>query len=208
VRENEFLPDWYPQARRRRRLVHLQGWLTLLLVMGMGSYLTLADRNIRVAEGSVNALQAQLTETSAKLTEMDKLDVMGRQLRQKEQVINRLGAYVEVCKLIDSLDALMPKQMALTGMQIDNEERVDNSAVQAAKLNGGGGDPPLDRRLKLRIQGVCPTDVDLANFMTQLAAVPFFDQVNITYAREKSEANHVMREFEVSFSLNLNGMGN
>jgi Tfp pilus assembly protein PilN len=207
VRENEFLPDWYPQARRRRRMVHLQGWLTLLLVMGMGAYLTLADRNIRVAEGSVNALQAQLTETSAKLTEMDKLDAMGRQLRQKEQVINRLGAYVEVCKLIDSLDTIMPKQMALTGMQIDNEEHVDNSAVQAAKANGGA-DAPVDRRLKLRIQGVCPTDVDLANFMTQLAAVPFFDQVNITYAREKAEANHVMREFEVSFSVNLSGVGN
>jgi hypothetical protein len=43
--------------------------------------------------------------------------------------------------------------------------------------------------------------------MTQLATIPFFEQVSITYAREKSENNHVMREFEVSFSLNLTGSG-
>jgi Tfp pilus assembly protein PilN len=203
MRENEFLPAWYPQTRRRRRLVHLQGWLTLALVAGMGAHLVLADRNIRMAEASVGALQTQLTETDAKLAEMDKLDVMRRQLRQQQQVVTRLGAYVEVCKLVDTFDAIMPKQMSLTGMNIDNEERVDTSAVQAAR----GGEPAVDRRLKVRIQGVCPTDVDLANFMTELAAVPFFDQVNITYAREKSEHNHVMREFEVSFSLNLNGAG-
>ena len=56
MRELEFLPDWYPQARRRRRLVHLQGWLTLLLIAGMGTHLLMADRNIAVAEGSVGVL--------------------------------------------------------------------------------------------------------------------------------------------------------
>jgi Tfp pilus assembly protein PilN len=203
MRELEFLPDWYPQTRRRRRLVHLQGWLTLLLVAGMGTHLVMADRNIAVAEGSVSALQAQLTETDAKLAEIDKLDAMRRQLRQQQAVVSKLGTNVESCKVIDALDAVMPKQMSLTGLQIDNEERVDNSAVQAARAT----EPVVERRLKVRVQGVCPTDVDLANFMTQLAAVPFFEQVNITYAREKGQNGHVMREFEVTFGLNLTGSG-
>jgi Tfp pilus assembly protein PilN len=204
MREPEFLPEWYPQTRRRRRVVHLQGWLTLLLVGGMGAYLVLSDRNILADERTLGAIQSQIVETDAKLAEMDKLDAMRRQLRQQKQVVVRLGGYVAACNLVDTLDSVMPKQMSLTGMQIDNEERADPSAVQAAK---GGGDGAVDRRLKVRLQGVCPTDVDLANFMTQLAAVPFFDQVNITYAREKGEHGHVMREFEVSFSLNLNGIG-
>jgi hypothetical protein len=94
--------------------------------------------------------------------------------------------------------------MALTGVQLENEEKVDTSAVQQAK---GTGDAPVDRRLKIRMQGVCPTDVDLSVFLNQLAAVPFFEQVNVSYAREKSQNNHVMREFEVSFALSLNGCG-
>ena len=202
MRDLEFLPDWYPQTRKRRRLVILQGWLILVLAGGMGAHLVLADRNAKVAAKSLGALQGQLEQTNAQLAEIDKLDTMRKQGRQQEQLISRLGLYVEACKTLDTLDSLMPRQMALTVAQLDNEERVDAgaSAMQAAK-----GDSVVERRLKVRIQGVCPTDVDLANFMTQLATIPFFEQVSITYAREKSENNHVMREFEVTFSLNLNG---
>ena len=204
MRELEFLPDWYPQTRRRRRLVVLQGWLILVLAAGMAAHLVLADRNIRVAEKSLAALQGQLDQTNAQLAEIDKLDNMRRQGRQQEQLISRLGFYVEACKTLDTIDALMPKQMALTSCQLDNEEKTDPgvSAIQAAKA-----DQLIDRRLRVRIQGVCPTDVDLANFMTQLSAVPFFDAVNNTYAREKAENNRVMREFELTFSVNLAAAG-
>jgi Tfp pilus assembly protein PilN len=198
----EFLPEWYPQARRRRRLVLLQGWLTLVLIFGMGAYLLLVERNIAVAEDSLRILKGQLSQTDAQLAEMDKLDVMRRQLSQQNQILSRLGLYVEACGLVHRVDALMPRQMAVTGLRLDNEEKLDTSAIQAAKA-----EQVVDRRLKFAIQGVCPTDVDLANFMTQLAAERFFEQVNITYAREKSENGHVMREFEITFTINLNGSG-
>jgi Tfp pilus assembly protein PilN len=204
MRELEFLPNWYPLTRQRRRLIVLQGWLILTLVAGMGTYLAMADRNIRADVNSRATLQGQLDQTNAQLAEMDKLDVMRRQLRRQEKIVSKLGFYVYACKAIDTLDALMPKQMALTGVQLENEEKVDTSAVQQAK---GTADAPVDRRLRIRMQGVCPTDVDLSVFLNQLAAVPFFEQVNVSYAREKSQNNHVMREFEVSFALSLNGCG-
>jgi Tfp pilus assembly protein PilN len=204
VREAEFLPEWYPRTRQRRRLVVLQGWLILTLIAGMGAYLGLSDRNIRTDVDSRTALQGQLDQTNAQLAEMDKLVVMRQQLRQQEQIVSRLGFYVEACKTLDKLDALMPKQMSLTELQLDNEERIDNSAIQQAK---GPADAAVDRRLKIRLQGVCPTGVDLATFMTQLQNIPFFEGVNVSYAKEKSESNHVMREFEISFSLSLNSYG-
>ena len=204
MREPEFLPDWYPLTRKQRRLVVLQGWLILTLIGGIATYATLADRNIRADEATRASLQAQLDQTNAQLAEMDKLDVMRQQLSQQEQIVSRLGFYVEACKAINTLDSLMPKQMAMTGVMIENEEKVDNSAMQQAK----GGDAVIDRRLKVKLQGICPTDVDLANFMTQLNTVPFFEQVNITYSREKNDNAHVMREFEASFYVSLNGAGN
>ena len=204
MREPEFLPDWYPQTRKQRRLVVLQGWLILTLVAGIATYAALADRNIRADEATRASLQAQLDQTNAQLAEMDKLDVMRQQLSQQEQIVSRLGFYVEACKAVNTLDSLMPKQMSLTGFTIENEEKVDNSAMQQAK----GGETVIDRRLKVKVQGVCPTDVDLANFMTQLKMVPFFEQVTIAYSREKSDNAHVMREFEASFYVTLTGAGN
>ena len=201
MRELEFLPEWYPLSRQRRRIVILQGWLLLTLIAGMATYLGISERDVQTKIESRVTLQAQLEQTNAQLAEMDKLDIMRKQLRQQEQVVSRLGFYVYASKAIETLDALMPKQMALTGVQIDNEEKVDNSADQQAK---GTSEAAIDRRLKIRMQGVSPTDSDLSIFLNQLAAVPFFEQVSVTYLREKSENNHVMREFEVSFSLSLN----
>jgi hypothetical protein len=133
---------------------------------------------------------------------VDKWDSIRRQLRQQEEVVSRIGFAIEACKAVNAIDERMPKQMALTGIVLENEEKVDHSVFAAGR--GAGGDAPVvDRRLRVRVQGVCPTDVDLANFMTQLSSVPFFDAVNNTYAREKAEANHVMREFELTFSVNL-----
>lgn len=203
MRDMEFLPDWYPQTRRRRRLVVLLGWLTLVLVIGMGTHRVLADRNIASADRALNSLRGQLEQTNAQLVEMDKLDSMRQQLKQQEKVVSRLGFYVYATKVADTLDRLLPKQMTLTGFQLENEEKVDNSAIQQAK----GGDVAVDRKLTVRVQGVCPTDVDLAEFMTQLSSISFFDQVSVTYARDKSDGGHVLREFEVSFAVNLNGAG-
>jgi len=204
MRDMEFLPDWYPQTRRRRRLVVLMGWLTLLLIAGMGMHRLLVDRNIAAADKGLRSLREQLDQTNAQLVEMDKLDSMRQQLRQQQNIVSRLGFYVNACKAIDSIDGLMPKQMSMTGMQLENEEKVDLSAIQQAK---GNGEVTVDRHLKIRIQGVCPTDVDLANFMTQLSTIAFFDQVSVTYARDKADNGHVLREFEVSFMLNLNVAG-
>src|SRR5262249_50070460 len=145
----------------------------------------------------------QLDQTNAQLVEMDKLATMRQQLRQQEQIVSRLGYYVEAYKVIESIDSLMPKQISLISMNIENEEKTDNSAIQQAKA----GDAPVDRRLKVKIQGVCPADIDYANFMSQLSAIKFFDQITNTYAKDKPENGHVMREFEISFVVNLNGVG-
>jgi Tfp pilus assembly protein PilN len=182
-------------------MVILQAWLTLVLGAGMATWVALKDRNNSQAERTLAVQCAQLTQTYAQLAEVDKLDSLRRQLRQQEEVVSRIGFAIDACKAVNALDERMPKQMALTGLVLENEERADHSVLATGR--GPGGDPPVDRRLRVRVQGVCPTDVDLANFMTQLSAVPFFDAVNNTYAREKSENNRVMREFELTFSVNL-----
>src|SRR5258706_10344277 len=83
MRDMEFLPEWYPQTRRRRRLVVLMGWLTLVLVAGMAAHRLLVDRNIAAADKALGSLREQLEQTNAQLVEMDKLDSMRQQLRQQ-----------------------------------------------------------------------------------------------------------------------------
>ena len=166
MRELEFLPAWYPQTRQRKRLVYLQGWLTLLLFVGMGAFLVMAERNIVEAERSLASLNGQLSQTQSQLAEMDKLDGMRRQLRRQAQITGRLGLYVETGSILNELERLMPKQMSLTGLQLENEERLVQSSMQVAR----GTEPAVDRKLRVKVQAVCPTAVDMASFRHSTSA--------------------------------------
>ena len=62
-----------------------------------------------------------------------------------------------------------------------------------------------DRKLRFKLHGVCPTDVDLGEFLAKLTGKPFFKNVELMYSHERQDRGHVMREFEVAFTMDLTG---
>ena len=68
---------------------------------------------------------------------------------------------------------------------------------------GAEKEKQVDRRLKIKLQGVTPNDDDLGNLFYGLTGKPFFDQVTVTYIREKLDSGHIFREFEMTFAMQL-----
>lgn len=204
MRELEFLPAWYPQWQSRRRTLGLQLWLTLALVGGLGLWLFLADRNCRAAEHKLSALCGQLQETGEQLDEMDKLEILRRQLRQQDEMIGKLGLHVDSAKLMSKLAALLPPTVSLLSLSYEVDEtpmQLSNVAKAALKT---GVPVPMDRKLKVRLLGVAPADEEMATLIMELNRVPFFENVSPTYVENMTESGHNMRKFELSFSVNLN----
>jgi len=77
------------------------------------------------------------------------------------------------------------------------------NSIEGPNDNATTTDLPPNRQLNVRLNGVAPTDVDLANFMMRLSGVRFFENVSMSFAKDRSEGGHLMREFEITFSLNL-----
>lgn len=199
MRELEFLPDWYPRIFRRRRLVMLQAWMVLVLSLGLAGWQFLCGKNVQVARAELSTLNGDMTQTDMDLKKLDQLLELKRQWRLQDQIIGRLGAHVPSARLISALEAVMPSQMALLNLAVDTVELPRTVAAP-----NGKSEIVVDRKIKVRMLGVAPTDVDLANFMTRLTAERYFEQVSMTYAKERQERGHIMREFEVVFTVNLN----
>ena len=209
MRDLEFLPAWYPQLRRRKRLMLLHAYMTLVIAGGLGLWMFLAHRNVRSAEAAVTQLEGSLTQTQGELQKLAEKTALQNQLLQQKQIEDKLGLHVESTRMLTSLEAIMPRSMSVLELSLETQEQ----------LAGGGGlagavareehkEQAVDRRLRVRLVGVSPSGEDVANFLAQLSNVPFFDQVAMTYARDRIEAGHMMREFEVTFSLSLNSGGN
>ncbi len=202
MREVEFIPTWYPQVRRRRRMVVLQAWMTLVVLAGLGTWVTLAARNTRDFQARLNRVDRELTASRSELKVIEELMTLRKELMKQSQVLAKVGSHAEAARLLATLDEAMPKSTALLELSLTTEEThpVSLAGARAAQEKDRG----MERRLNIKLTGVAPTDVEVAGFLDNLTGKPFLEDVRMTGSKPRLDNGRVMREFEVYFSLNLN----
>jgi Tfp pilus assembly protein PilN len=207
MRELEFLPSWYRELHRSRRRVVMQAWGLLLAVMVMGLWMLLAQKSIERKAATLDAVTKQLAETRTALRHLDEQTVLRQQLQQQHEVLKKLGVHVEAARVLTALDRVMPREMSLIKVQIETKE-INRAAPGGSGAKAAGKSPPVtDRRLAVELTAVAPTNVDVANFLAELANVPFFDDVAPQAIEPMIASGHEMRKFDVSFTMNLNESG-
>jgi hypothetical protein len=129
-----------------------------------------------------------------------------KELEQREQIVAGLGYPVEMSRLLQTLDSIMPREMSLKSLTCNTEEQAHVAAGPAAAQAKPNKGASTDRRLRVALVGVAPNDVDLADFLLGLTNYPFLENVALVRADGMSEGGYLMREFEVTFTVNLNSM--
>jgi Tfp pilus assembly protein PilN len=200
MRELEFLPAWYPTLRRKRRFVAMQAWLACAVLLALGLWMLLAERNVRSAEASLANLQGQLAQTDDQLHRLSELQSLKDQMSQQAEVVSRLGPHVPIARLINILQDAMPEDMAILDLSSQAQAQTKQVSTLAA---ASGSQPVLIRTQLVRLHGVAPSDVDLGNFLARLAGVPYFSDIAMTYSKDRVDSGRMMREFEVTFSIHL-----
>jgi Tfp pilus assembly protein PilN len=218
MRELEFLPDWYPRVRKRKRMVALQTWVTLIMMCGLGLWMLLVQRNVHAREVEVESLRTDLDKSETDLARLEDLLQLQRQLGQQDQIFLKIGRPIETTKIITTLEQMMPTDMALLDLQVENEDPTRSSISNGYGNGGGGGGggglaaraarekEQESPKLRFRMHGVAPTDTDLGEFLHKLTGRPFFKNVELLYSHERQDRGHVMREFELTFNMELAGL--
>ena len=200
MREPEFLPDWYRLLLTRRRAVALQAWGTAALAVGLGIWAFVGQRQMHASEARLVTVQRQLSETGVDLQRLSDIEAVKHELEQQDRIVNRLGVHVPAARMMAALAQLMPGQMALVDLEMRTEEI---AAPQSEIDRARGAAPRIGRKLHMNLTGLAPSEEELATFLTQLVAVPYFGEVELVKAEDHAEDSHLMRKFEVTFAMNL-----
>src|SRR5271170_7280852 len=99
VPDIEFLPAWYAQSRRKKRVVLLQFYMTLVLALGLGLWMLLIRRNTVAAAASLDQINQQVSETHSELRQLDDQVRLKDQLMDQQRVVDSLGVPVDVARL-------------------------------------------------------------------------------------------------------------
>lgn len=214
MREVEFLPDWYPKVRQRKRMVALQAWVTLILLCGLGLWMLLVQRNVHARAIELESLRSDLDQSETELARLEDLLQLQRQLGQQDQIFLKIGRPIETTRIITTLEQMMPPDMALLALTLESEDASPGGGNNSYGYGGGGGlaaraardKEQASPKLRFRMHGVAPSDTDLGEFLHKLTGKPFFKNVELMYSHERQDRGHVMREFEVSFTMDLAGV--
>jgi Tfp pilus assembly protein PilN len=208
MRELEFVPAWYPRLRKRKRTVGVQAYATTVLLVGLCFWGWLSGRNIRAASASVDLLKGEISQTDSELRRLDEALAQQKELTAKDRIMRKLGHHVESTRVMAAIQAAMPDEMSLLSLTTEVKETARPGATGlAAAAAAQKNEPLVDRRLEVAILGVGPTDATLAKFMRNLSDSGLFDHINMSFAQERVEANHVMRQFAVTCGVDLNTAG-
>jgi Tfp pilus assembly protein PilN len=194
----EFLPSWYAALQRRKCALIVQAGATLAVLLGLAVAVIDRQWNIHLQQQVVAGYDQQIHQSNQQLSKLDQVMDHQQQMRERERVIGQLGIDMDATRLVNALDGAMPPKMTLTGLSVETQEQ---SALPASQITAGS---PLDRWLIVRMQGVAPTDVEVAILLDKLSRLKFLDSVGMGYIRDRTEAGHTMRDFELRFRMNLN----
>lgn len=205
MREIEFLPSWYPRSRRCRRIVVWQGYGLIVLILAAAVWTFFTQRSIRASERTLAAIETQLERSEVDQRILDQKLSLRQQLQTQEELLASVGYSVEMTRLLQKLDELMPRQMSLIEFECTTEETPRQVAtVAAVSKSSEKAKIQFDRRLRVKLLGVAPSNTEVATFIAGLYTVPFLDQVSYVNSRDVYDSDHKLREFTVTFCINLN----
>jgi hypothetical protein len=180
----------------------IQSWLTLATVSSLALWLMGVDRNVRGHEEVLADLRGQLVQTGSQLQQRERLDELRKQWQQQAEVLKKMGAHVEASRLLSRLSSV-PQNIYFMDLSVDTQEYAAALTNVAKATLKDAASVPMERKMQVRMQGVAPTDVELATLLTELNKVSFFENVAPTYVKDRREAGHVLREFELTFTIPL-----
>jgi len=191
----DMLPPACRERFSRRRRVRL--WVTtyaLTIVALIATSLALSLR-ARELDHVRNRLAEQVRERWLRNEEAVALVDEVRRLQADITRYNRLAWPVRVSDTIDAIAPLVPRGCTLTALTLAPQE--------ASRRRDRDDDEAEGLRLGIEVEGVAPSDAEVAEVVAGIDASPLFSGVKLDYAKSRDVAGVLARQFRIKAYVDL-----
>jgi len=210
LRVLNFLPDDYVQRRRVRRanlictLVAAGGLLLIGIATGLIAFGAMGVAAARAA------VDRQYEKASLRIKDLQQLEQHKADLLHKAELSATLLERVPRSHILARITNHLPPETSLTSLSMEPQEmrinvpEPDAEAPGKAKKGKKKVSQPkqTETRLRFRLDGLAQTDVQVAEYISRLAADPLFESVDLQFSEEfPYEEGVTMRRFQMSFLL-------
>ena len=203
--EVDLLPSWYPQLWRRRRLLRLQFSLTLMLVVALLAVLVWWRADVEATQVELASLEVQRRDADATLSEVVAEEARLSSLHRQSETISHMGLPLEVSRVLAELDAAIPREVAMTAIDVRTEART----IENRRVGATGRLPPLTvRQMHFSLKGLAEkreTPFAFAESLRQRSAL--FAKVEVVSTQSEPVNGRSVEVFEIRFRIDLSAGG-
>jgi len=210
-----FLPDDYMERRGRRRANIVCLVIGGVAALGLGLVVALALVSMFSSAAMRAVVEQQYVDASQQIKQLKDLEERRTGLVHKVELSSDLLERVPRSHLLARLTNCLPQKASLTGLVLKLEDVPIRAAAAApgaapneqdkAAAKGGKNAKATATKVKawtFRVDGLAPTDVEVAEYMSRLSSDPLFREVDLQFSEEFPYREGVtMRKFQMSFRL-------
>ncbi len=212
----DFLPEDFIERRVQRRTNIICLVLFGVVLIGVVGAYAVTRTQLHMAMNERARISEAYEEAARRIAQLDELQQQKQALVRKARLTATLVEPVPRSNLLAALvnrmpDAASMAQLSLSSTKIKSAPlaKPQGSALAGAQAQANGPDDaatvqpePVDRyRVNLSLVGLAPTDIQVAQYMADLARCPLLESVDLIYSEEKRVADVNMRRFKIDMVL-------
>jgi Tfp pilus assembly protein PilN len=205
IRAVNLMPESCRLALGRRE--RIRRWTIIytgvVVVLGAGAWLLFQGQGARIERRE--ALARQLRQAWDRNEEAQRLLTRSRELNDAIDRYTRLAWPVRVSDVIDTLAAELPEGVSLTSLSMTPREEGRRGRPSGGSKSAENSEKKPESRsfLVVELEGVSPSDSEVAGYVSALDQHPLFESVAMDYARSSKVRSTEARAFRVTATINL-----
>jgi len=214
----DFLPEDFIERRLERRTnVICLGLFGVVLVGVVGAY-GVTRTQLHLALQERKRIAASYEEAARRIAQLDELQQQKQSLVRKARLTATLLEPVPRSNLLAALVRRLPEAASMSELKLKSTkiaaapmpEAAASALAEAEAKAKAAGEPfnssvvidQVDKyRVALTLVGLAPTDIQVAQYISALAACPLLEEVDLVYSEEARVSDAKMRRFKITMIL-------
>ncbi len=205
--EINFLPASFYKAQQRRRQAWRHGFVIAMVGICVIGYGLWGGQGVYSLRREVEQLEAEVAMSRVLVTEVENLNRQRQRYMQQLSLERELVTPVMQSQVLSTISGLMPAPMALREiMMVCDSPRPITAAEQAKVAKQGKNNKPEPKAIPVihvQMEGLSPSDAELADFVDVMSQHPLFSDVKMDYSRVRDTGRILAHEFRLEVKVRL-----
>jgi Tfp pilus assembly protein PilN len=193
-----FLPEDYLERKAQRRTNVICAVLAGIVMAAIGSAFSITEHMVQVAEEDHARIESEYAAAGKQIEQEEHLEQKQRQMSRQADLSSSLQEPILRSIILAQMTNSVPTGVTWLEFNLSSQRK---NAAPPPDAKSTAPPEPISFDVNLKVSGVAPSDVQVAEFIRRLSHNGLFKDVNLVVSDEFLQDNVKVRRFQIEMAL-------